>query len=349
MRNVASAIYGQAGAGAAQTKADSAANYSAHDLVADCSRHWDEPSVLRAIIDDLDYGVVVLDSERRAQFINRAFRRFWRISDELAEARPLFVKLMYHHRGSEAYAVSHERLGSDVAKQLALIRSAQPFKESPFNIHLRDGKVLQVRCRALPDGGRLLTYSNVSELVHEVEAIERVASLDGLTGLNNRRHFMALAGIEWSRFKRYSRSLAMLMMDIDLFKSVNDTYGHDVGDRILKMVADVLNNNKRLSDVAGRLGGEEFALILPEAAIDSAAVVADRLRLLVADSAIIIEGQRVSVTISIGVSGCEDGASTLDELIKQSDIALYQAKRSGRNCVRRFRGSTPAEAANVNY
>jgi len=345
MRNVAGAIYGQAGAGVAQVQQNSAADHAGRDLVADYSRHWDEPAALRAIIDDLDYGVVVLDSGRRVQFINRAFRRFWRIPDDLAESRPLFVKLMYHHRGSEAYAVSHERLGTDVAKQLALIRSADPLRESPFNIHLRDGKILQVRCRVLPDGGRLLTYSNVSELVHEVEAIELAASLDGLTGLNNRRHFMALAGIEWSRFKRYGRSLAMLMIDIDLFKSVNDTYGHDVGDRVIKMLADLLNNNKRLSDIAGRLGGEEFALILPEATIGSAATVADRLRRIVVDSAITAEKQRVSITISIGVSGCENGARTLDELIKQADVALYQAKRSGRNCIRRFQGNMPAEAA----
>ena len=342
MWNVAGAINSQAGARAASSCVD--AVECAGNSRADGHPHgWGELSALRAIIDDLDYGVVILDSGRRAQFINRAFRQFWRISDELAESRPLFLKLMYHHRGSEAYAVSHERLGDDVAKQLAMIRSAS---DQPFNIHLRDGKILQVRCKVLPHGGRLLTYSNVSELVRETEAIERVAYLDGLTGLNNWRHFMALAEIEWSRFKRYGRSLAMLMIDIDLFKSVNDTYGHDVGDRIIKLVADVLKDNKRLSDIAGRLGGEEFAVILPEATIDSAAVVADRLRRLVADCA--LAQQSVPVSISIGVSGCEGGPRTLDELIKQADIALYQAKRSGRNCVRRFQGGVPAEAAPAN-
>jgi PAS domain-containing protein len=93
-------------------------------------------SALRAIVDDLDYGIVVLDQERRVQFINRAFRRFWRVPDELAESKPTFIKLMYHGRGIEAYAVSHDRLGDYVAKQLALIRTGE---ERPLNIELRNG------------------------------------------------------------------------------------------------------------------------------------------------------------------------------------------------------------------
>jgi PAS domain-containing protein len=191
-------------------------------------------AVLRAIVDDLDYGIVVLDRERRVRFINRAFRSLWRIPDGLAESAPTFIKLMYHGRGSEAYAVSPDRLGDSLAKQLALIRSGE---DRPLSIALRDGEVLQFRCKALADGGRLLTYGRVSELVHDAEAIERLACLDGMTGLNNRRHFLALAENEWSRFRRYGHPLGVLMIDIDLFKSVNDKYGHDVGDEVIKAVA----------------------------------------------------------------------------------------------------------------
>src|SRR5208282_5161377 len=164
------------------------------------------------------------------------------------------------------------------------------------------GEVIQFRCKPLPDGGRLLTYGNVSELARQAEALERLASVDGMTGLNNRRHFLVLAESEWSRFRRYGRPLALLMIDIDLFKSINDKYGHDVGDDVIKSVAEVLQNNKRTSDIAGRLGGEEFALILPEATLDSALTAAERLRQLVADGAINVEGHRLSVTISIGAS-----------------------------------------------
>ena len=228
---------------------------------------------LRAIVDDLNYGIVVLDQERRVQFVNRAFRRFWRVPDELAESRQSFVRLMYHGRGVAAYAVAHDRLGDYVARQMDLIRTGE---ERPLNIELANGEVIQFRCKALPNGGRLLTYGNVSELAHQAEALERLASVDGMTGLNNRRHFLVLAETEWSRFRRYGRPLAFLMIDIDLFKSINDKYGHDVGDEVIKSVADILQKQAP-SDIAGRLGGEEFALVLPEATLDSALAAAERL------------------------------------------------------------------------
>jgi len=287
-------------------------------------------TALRAIVDDLDYGIVVLDREQRVRFVNRAFRRLWRIPDGLVESGPSFIKLMYHGRGSEAYAVAPERLGDYLARQLALIRSGH---EGPISIALRGGEVLQFRSKALPDGGRLLTYGNVSELAHEAEVLERLACVDGLTGIANRRHFLALAEIEWSRFRRYGHPLAVLMIDIDLFKLVNDKFGHDVGDAVLKAVAAILQRNKRTSDIAGRLGGEEFALILPEATLESAAAAAERLRRLVAEGALSVEGNRVGVTVSIGVTISRDQSTGVDELLKEADIALYEAKRSGRDRV----------------
>jgi diguanylate cyclase (GGDEF)-like protein len=300
---------------------------------------------LRAIVDDLDYGIVVLDHDRKVQFINRAFRRFWRVPDDMlnnmAESEQSFVKLMYHGRGASAYAVTHDRLGDYVAQQLDLIRSGE---ERPLNMRFANGEVVQFRCKALPNGGRLLTYGNVSELVRQADAMERLASIDGMTGLNNRRHFLELAGAEWSRFRRYGRPLAVLMLDIDLFKSVNDTYGHDAGDEVIKSVAAVLQKHKRTSDIAGRLGGEEFALILPEATIDSAVAAAERLRNLVADQTIDVKGQRIPVTISVGASHCTADSNSIEEVLKQADIALYRAKRAGRNRVCRFEPSEPFEA-----
>lgn len=288
---------------------------------------------LRAILDDLEYGILVLDQDLRALFINRAFRRIWRIPDELAQSEPTFLHLMYHGPGVSAYAVSADQLGDYVDRQLKLIRAGE---ERPLRIRLANGEALQFRCKALPGGGRLLTYGDVSELAQHAEMLERLASIDGMTGLYNRRHFLALAEVEWARFGRYARPLALLMIDIDLFKSVNDRYGHDVGDEVIKAVAGVLKNKKRASDIAGRLGGEEFALLLPEATLDSACIAAERLRRLLADHAVVVEGIRVPVTISIGASNANAKMRGIDELIKQADVALYDAKRSGRNRVCRF-------------
>jgi diguanylate cyclase (GGDEF)-like protein len=288
---------------------------------------------LRAIVDDLDDGIVVLDQERKILFINRAFRRFWRVPDGVANREQTFVNLMYHGRGIAAYAVSHDRLGDYVAKQMDLIRTGE---DRPLNIRLRNGQILQFRCKALSNGGRLLTYGNVSDLVRHADALERLASVDGMTGLNNRRHFLALAESEWKRFLRYGRPLALLMIDIDLFKSINDTYGHDVGDEVIKAVAESLQKHKRGSDIVGRLGGEEFALMLPEATLESAVGAGERLRRLVADHAVTVDGRRIHVTISIGASTCHADMSSVEEVLKQADVALYEAKRSGRNRVCRF-------------
>jgi diguanylate cyclase (GGDEF)-like protein len=292
-----------------------------------------ELCALRAIVNGLDAGIVVLDKARRVQFVNRAFRRFWRVPDEVADRRESFAKLMYHGRGIHAYAVAADQLGDCIAKQLALIRAGD---ERPLSIRLANGEVIQFRCKALPDGGRLLTYGNVSELADRAEALERLACIDGLTGLNNRRNFLALAASEWSRFVRYGRPMALLMVDIDLFKSVNDKFGHDVGDRVIAAVTEILQKHKRTSDVGGRLGGEEFAILLPEATLDSAAAAAERLRLLVADRHIAANGGHVSVTISIGVSVGRSAMRGFDELLKEADIALYEAKRTGRNRICRF-------------
>jgi diguanylate cyclase (GGDEF)-like protein len=306
-----------------------------------------ELAALRTIVDDLDYGIVVLDAERRVQFVNRAFRSFWHVPDDIAESRPTFIKLMYHGRGTAAYAVPPHRLGDYLAKQMQSIRTGC---DGALNIRLSNGEVIRFRCKALPDGGRLLTYGNVSDLVREAEALERLATIDGMTGINNRRNFLSLAETEWARFRRYGRPLALLMFDIDHFKSVNDTYGHDVGDEVIKAIADVLQKHKRTSDIVGRLGGEEFALVLPEATLDSAVAAGERLRKLVADTVIASGGTRIPVTISVGASLCGAAMAGIDELIKTADLALYEAKRSGRNRVCRYApadgdGAPPASEA----
>lgn len=292
-----------------------------------------ELAALRTIVDDLQYGVVVLDKDRRAQFVNRAFRRFWRVPDQLADSRQTFVKLMYHGRGIRSYAVSADKLGEYIAKQLELIRAGD---DRPLSIRLANGEVVEFRCKPLPNGGRLLTYGNVTELADQAESLERLACVDGLTGLNNRRHFVALAENEWSRFQRYGRPLALLMIDIDFFKSVNGTYGHEAGDAVLKAVAESLHKSKRSSDIAGRLGGEEFALILPEATLDQAVAAAERYRALIARRPVIALGRQVSVTVSVGVGVAEAGMGGFEDLLRRADVALYEAKNSGRNRVSRF-------------
>lgn len=325
---------------ALQFKAGDRAPDVDHEADARIAATTAELAALRTIVDELNVGIVLLDQQHRVQFINRAFRRFWRVPDAMITSELTFVRLMYHGRGVSAYAVAQDRLGEYVAKQLNLIRAGE---EGPLQIRLVDGAVIQFRCKALADGARLLTYGNVSELAHQADTLQRLACIDGMTGLANRRHFLVLAEIEWSRFRRYGRPLAVLMIDIDLFKSVNDKYGHDAGDEVIRSVGAILQNHKRASDIAGRLGGEEFAVILPEATLDSAVAAAERFRQLVADHVIIVGDQHIPVTISLGASVCHAETSGIEELLKQADVALYQAKRSGRNRVCRFAADQSAQ------
>jgi diguanylate cyclase (GGDEF)-like protein len=163
-----------------------------------------------------------------------------------------------------------------------------------------------------------------------------LATRDGMTGLWNRREFVTLAEAETRRAARYPSPVSLLMFDIDNFKSVNDRFGHDVGDRVIVNIARVCEAEIRASDIVGRLGGEEFAVLLPETALTAAMIFAERLRAAVAASAICLGDHELRTTVSIGVSEKTGNDLSVAELLKRADLALYQSKRSGRNCVSAF-------------
>jgi diguanylate cyclase (GGDEF)-like protein len=138
------------------------------------------------------------------------------------------------------------------------------------------------------------------ELEDELRAL---ASVDGLTGINNRRHFLELGGKEFSRAQRYGNALSVMMMDVDHFKNINDTYGHAAGDEVLKKLATTFAANLRGPDILGRLGGEEFAVVLPECGIEAAEQAAERLRQILAKVEVPSEQGDITFTIAIGVVG----------------------------------------------
>jgi len=176
------------------------------------------------------------------------------------------------------------------------------------------------------------------------EEAEVQARTDFLTGLFNRRHWVELVERELLRSMRYQRPLTLLMMDIDHFKLVNDTWGHRVGDQVLQQISNVIRETLRNVDIFGRIGGEEFAASLIETDELSAIAVAERLRAAVADAVVVLEGRaRVGVTISIGVSGLNGREIRFDHLMNEADQALYRAKQAGRNCVMASIASCPRE------
>ncbi len=158
---------------------------------------------------------------------------------------------------------------------------------------------------------------------------------DGLTGLYNHRHFQELLRTEFARARRYQQTLALLMIDLDHFKQVNDTYGHPVGDAVLRKVASTIAEQARQVDIIARYGGEEFVVVLPNTSREGASAVAERAREAVGEQLVDFDGVRVTVTISVGVATSADvGVEHERDLVKRADAALYRAKRSGRNQVR---------------
>lgn len=170
---------------------------------------------------------------------------------------------------------------------------------------------------------------------HELE-LEKLADTDFLTGLNNRRYFMQKVAQELTRVRRYPSRFSLLMLDIDFFKRVNDTYGHHIGDIVLQNVANYCQKTLRGVDILGRIGGEEFAVFLPESDAEKAWEVAERLRQGIADTQLTRVGDNaIHVTVSIGLVSADDAIYSLDELLDRADQALYAAKNGGRNKVYR--------------
>jgi diguanylate cyclase (GGDEF)-like protein len=166
-----------------------------------------------------------------------------------------------------------------------------------------------------------------------IKDLEKLATTDSLTRLHIRRSLLDRAHQEFERSRRYQRPLAVLMLDVDHFKRINDSYGHETGDRVLRVLADACRAGLRQQDVIGRYGGEEFVAVLPETSAAVAQDTAERLRRAVEGLAVNSPQGPVKVTISIGVATLNSGTNSISALINAADRALYEAKQKGRNRV----------------
>ena len=164
--------------------------------------------------------------------------------------------------------------------------------------------------------------------------LESLVSVDPLTGVANRRYFMDKLQKEFARSRRYGVDLSLIMIDVDRFKRVNDQYGHLTGDRLLAALAQDIQGTLREADTLGRVGGEEFGVVLPETQLAEAALVAERIRKSVCQQPVrTMDGGGSPTTVSIGVASVHDDTAGHEELYRLADVALYRAKDEGRNCV----------------
>lgn len=178
------------------------------------------------------------------------------------------------------------------------------------------------------------------ELQEAKATAEQQARTDVLTGLNNRRAFFEFAEAIDAQSRRYNHAYVIAMIDIDHFKSVNDTWGHETGNDALVVVGRVISDVLRETDIVGRIGGEEFAVILPETAVDKGTSLAERLREAIEATVIQTPKCEIMVTISIGVAALDDPSCSLETVVANADAALYLAKNAGRNRIELHQGKT---------
>jgi len=181
-----------------------------------------------------------------------------------------------------------------------------------------------------------LTTMLASDIRYVVDRVRFLSQTDDLTGLLNMRGFMPLLEREAGRAQRYGHPFALLMADCDNLKEVNDTYGHEVGNRLLSLVVGRMKEILRATDVMARYGGDEFLVLLPETHPDGARLVAERLRAVVATASLDLEGKRVPTSVSIGIACYPGDGRDTRQLIDHADRAMYQSKERGKNTITAF-------------
>jgi len=199
---------------------------------------------------------------------------------------------------------------------------------------IHTGAECDSRIRDLEQRMLKLRHENL-ELIVQNRVLSEVSSRDSLTGLYNRWYVLEKIDVELNRSVRHGSPMSVLMLDIDHFKRVNDSYGHSAGDEVLRSVGQVLRESCRVYDVPGRYGGEEFCIVLPETRVGNTTTVAERIRRRLAAASMPVGTTSVTVTASIGIAGMDcvpqEGVLSSNDLIDRADRALYSAKHRGRN------------------
>ena len=229
-------------------------------------------------------------------------------------------------KASSSSALSLESLTLKISQHLKnLSQQVIKHQEIESNTHLDNtqklGEMSQKICKM---------ELEANSLRNKLKMLRNKALTDPLTRLPNRRAYDKRVTVEYSRWYRYKTDLAFIIWDIDLFKNINDTFGHKAGDKTLLLVAQLLLDNCRESDFIARFGGEEFIMLLPHTNVEQAKIMADKLRIIIENSGFNHQGQSIPLTISAGISAFYTN-DTIESVFEKSDKALYQAKESGRN------------------
>jgi len=293
--------------------------------------------LLNEILEHTPEAFGVFDRDDKLVFCNQAMAEAFAIPKEQAIGKSN-VELMKHAYFNDSN-INIET--EDIDAWIADIRSRQrQQKHRVFESDGKDGTWRQISELLIDNDLLVVSSSDITELkqaqielARALETISEIAAIDELTQVNNRRSFNELACIEVKKSKRYDHPLSLILLDIDHFKQVNDTYGHANGDLVLQEFAHLFKENLRDTDLFARFGGEEFVALLPETKAKEAWNLANRLSQLLAKKSIALlddEGE-ISITVSSGLCQLLGNEDSLENMLVRADKALYQSKQTGRN------------------
>ncbi len=288
---------------------------------------------LQSITDSSLDAVIMVNSNSKVVFWNPAAEKIFGYSMEEAMGRSILslitpdIYLDLVEYGIES--LQRQTAAPSFTKILEAVAQDKQGREFPIELSLSTVK--------LNDSWHAVgTIRDITARKENEAKLQELARMDSLTKLYNRRYFIEIGLAELSRCKRHQREISLIMIDADKFKTINDTYGHFTGDKVLCSLARTCEETFRQEDIIGRIGGEEFAVLLPETSLEGAASVAERLRERIANKKIETDEGPIRMTISVGVTSgsCADfSEDPIRELMIEADKALYRAKENGRNRV----------------
>jgi diguanylate cyclase (GGDEF)-like protein len=290
-----------------------------------------------SVLDALTSQICVIDRGGRIVAVNRSWRKFGAENDAQPSRSGIGTDYVEICRGARGP-------GADQADDFAKgIRAVLEGKTDLFQLEYPCHSPAKSRWflgRVTPLDGRdgaVISHLDITDRKLLEFELARLASTDPLTALPNRRHFLDVANREVERMRRFLVPATVIMIDLDHFKDVNDTYGHATGDEVLRSACRILKQSLREIDVLARLGGEELVVMLPETNAEGALSAAEKLRGSLSNGTIFSGHNEIKITASFGVAQVRSDDQSVEDVLDRADSALYEAKHSGRNCVRVFR------------
>jgi diguanylate cyclase (GGDEF)-like protein/PAS domain S-box-containing protein len=290
------------------------------------------------IVERFEDAVIAIDGRHNLTLFNEGAQRIFGFTPGEVLGKHLNLLL------PERFHLQHDLLIDEFGASGIVTRSMSQRTRQIFG-QRKDGaefaaSIFIIRTSTGPmNQGYAAVIRDISEDKKTEDELLRLAATDPLTGAFNRREFTSLADQESQRANRYNHPLSIMMLDLDHFKKLNDTYGHAAGDKALQRFTTLCCNALRTVDIFGRWGGEEFVTLLPETDVEGAVVIAERLRKLVGQNILVYNEEKISLTASIGIAQYRSGEVTVEGPLSRADSAVYDAKKAGRNRISVYRNN----------